>query len=469
MRTKGGIALAVLLLAAVAGLIARPASARNLSIGFADPVFVDKSAETRRFWFDRSAQTGASTVRLLTAWQDIAGPEPPADPMNPADPSYDFTILDGAVREASARGLRVMLTVGVAPRWAEGADRPPGAVRGSWKPDPTALGWFAVALATRYSGAYRPSGLFAQPLPAVTYYQVWNEPNLKTYLTPQWTATKRPSRRRPAAPAHYKGMLNSFYHSVKAVSPANVVVTGGTGPYGNERGRGHMRPLVFWRSMLCVRARRWKPLACRRRVRFDIAAHHPITGRPRRRAEFEGDATIPDLSRIAKIVSAGVREGVALPRRKHPLWATEIWWESNPPDANGVSVATQARWIAEALYLIWKERVETALLLQVRDSPVAAGIQSGVYFADGSPKPAAAVVRFPFATERRNRRTVLAWGRAPVSGEVTIEQLVDGAWLPRSSLDVAAGDVFRDSVEQRGPTEFRAVVGVHASPAFSQR
>ncbi len=86
---------------------------------------MDKSAETRRFWFDRSAQAGASTVRLLTAWQDIAGPEPPADPMNPADPSYDFTILDGAVREASARGLRVMLTVGVAPRWAEGADRPP--------------------------------------------------------------------------------------------------------------------------------------------------------------------------------------------------------------------------------------------------------------------------------------------------------------------------------------------------------
>ena len=469
MRAKGGIACAVLLLAATAGLFARPASARDLSVGFADPVFVDKSADTRRFWFDRSAQAGASTVRLLTAWQDIAGPEPPADPMNPADPSYDFAILDGAVREASARGLRVMLTVGVAPRWAEGADRPLDAVRGSWKPDPTALGSFAVALATRYSGAYRPPGLFAQPLPAVTYFQVWNEPNLQTYLAPQWTAAKRPNRRRPAAPAHYKGMLNSFYRAVKAVSPANVVVTGGTGPYGNERGRGHMRPLVFWRSLLCVRARQWKPLACRRRVRFDIAAHHPITGRPRRPAEFEGDATIPDLSRIAAIVSAGVRGGVALPKGKHPLWVTEIWWESNPPDPNGVSVATQARWIAEALYLIWRERAEMALLLQVRDSPVAAGIQSGAYFANGSPKPAVAALRFPFATERRNGRTVIAWGRAPAGGVVTIEQLVDGAWLPRSTINVAAGDVFRTALEQPGRAEFRAVVGIHTSPAFSQR
>ena len=51
-----------------------------------------------------------------------------------------------------------------APAWAEGPRRPSNAPRGTWRPDPVALGQFAEAAARRY--------------PQIRHWQVWNEPNL---------------------------------------------------------------------------------------------------------------------------------------------------------------------------------------------------------------------------------------------------------------------------------------------------
>ena len=119
-----------------------------------------------------------------------------------------------------------------APGFAEGPGRPSSATAGSWKPDAGAYGQFARAVAIRYSGSY-------EGLPRVRYYQAWNEPNLSMYLAPQYKG------KRSVAPEIYRRLLNSFYAGVKGVDRANVVITGGTAPYGDEPGGDRTRPLTF--------------------------------------------------------------------------------------------------------------------------------------------------------------------------------------------------------------------------------
>jgi hypothetical protein len=329
---------------------------------------------------------------------------------------------------------------------------------------------FATAVASRYSGVF-PPGPAGPPLPPVRYYQAWNEPNLYSYLAPQW------DRGRAASPAHYRRMLNAFYAAVNAVSADNRVLTAGTAPYGTRRGGNLMRPLRFWRALLCLRTRRSGKLAprkCPEPARFDIAAHHPITGAPRTRADHRDDAVIPDLRRLRRMIRIAERSGRVRPRTRHPLWVTEIWWESDPPDPAGVRVRKQARWIAEALYLIWRQGVRTAILLKIRDEPddplaSAGSLHSGVFYADATPKPSFSAARFPFVTHRLTRNRVVAWGRAPRTGRLVIERRGEQGWRPVRRLDVMAGETFKTSVRARGEGRLRAVVAGERSLSWYQR
>jgi hypothetical protein len=457
--------------ALLALVVAPTAHARGLEIGFADPLYASAAPQTRAVWLDRTLDASAQLVRIHLPWSAVAGPNPPASPSNPADPSYNFTLTDGAVQDASARGLNVLLTVGRAPTWAEGSGRPASAPPGSWKPDAEAFAGFARAVATRYSGSFDPPGL-TPLLPRVKYFQAWNEPNLDTYLTPQWNG------RKASSPARYRRLLNAFYPEVKTVHPDNVVVSAGTAPYGSRRGGARMKPLKFWRSLLCLKKRHGK-LKPRRRcsdpARLDVLAHHPITGNPRRRARHHGDATIPELRVIRRMLRKAERAGKVLPPGRRPLWVTELWWETNPPETfTKVSLRRQARWIDDALYLIWKQRFSAAILLQVRDDPYEPGdpfatLQSGVFFVDGSPKPSFKAVRFPFVTERRSPRHLTAWGKSPLSGALTIERKRHGKWHPLRRLQGTASGVFKTTVRVRGPAKLRARVGGVASLRWRQK
>ena len=60
---------------------------------------------------------------------------------------------------------------------------PPAAGR-RWKPSASAFGEFVHAVATRYSGHYRPAGSPAA-LPRVDFWAIWNEPNYGIDLAPQ--------------------------------------------------------------------------------------------------------------------------------------------------------------------------------------------------------------------------------------------------------------------------------------------
>jgi hypothetical protein len=399
------------------------------------------------------------------------------------------------VRDAAARGLAVMLTVNGTPTWAEGPGRPASAPPGSWKPNPSDLGNFMQAIAARYTGGFDPDGAAgpAAPLPAVKAVELWNEPNLEPWLSPQFEG------KIAVGADHYREMLNASYRGVKAVNPQMLVVTGGTGPFGDPPGGPYSsigartRPVEFWQRVFCVHSVKTKKRkkgkkgkkgatqgkfvstpGCAGRAMFDVFAHHAIDntgGGPHQSGPTRNDASTPDLGRVVRVLRAAERMGTALPGG-HPVWVTEFWWDSNPPNPSGAPLGVQARWIEESLYLFWKAGASAAINFIIRDTDerptVRAGYQSAPFFIDGRPKPALTAFRFPFVTERINKQVLRAWGKAPAAGKLAIQRKQGGRWVAIRKIQVGKGDVFVARLRLRGKQLLRATVGGSQSLVWKQ-
>ncbi|MGE5857272.1 MAG: hypothetical protein ACM31K_02160, partial [Solirubrobacterales bacterium] len=181
--------LALLAALGLLALLALPSAApaqRGLTTGLTGvDQYQSGDPASRALWFDRTVDAGAGIVRLSIEWRSVA----PQRPANPTDPNaYNLSSIDGAVRDARARGVQVLITVNSAPRWAEGPGRPASLPEtSSWKPNPADLANFMQAVAARYTGGFDPDGPGGQPpLPAVQALQVLNEPNQDAWLAPQF-------------------------------------------------------------------------------------------------------------------------------------------------------------------------------------------------------------------------------------------------------------------------------------------
>jgi hypothetical protein len=453
-----GVAAAICLI--VSGESAQ--ASRPLTTGFAESRYQSADAPVRAEAFDQTIQAKAGLVLLNVSWRSITSGTP-ANASSPADPAYNFANVDAAVRDASARGLTVVLAPTQAPAFAEGSGRPANADPGAWRPDPGQFGQFAIALAARYSGSFTPAGSGA-PLPRVKYFQAWTEPNLANHLAPQYDSDGS-----SVGPGLYRSLLNAAYAGIHQVHGDNVVITGATGPYGDTAGPnvGRTRPVAFWREVLCVAGRKaLKPKPCPVKANFDIFAHNPIntSGGPRRSAVHPDDASTPDLKNLVKVLGASEKHHLTGTGGRHPVWATEIWWESSPPDkTQGVPLGTQARYIEEALYVLYKQGARVVVNLQLRDTPTKpqpmGETATGILFKNGSPKPSYTAFRFPFVADRKGKDRILAWGRAPVSGKLVIERRDHGHWRRAASLHVSASQVFRRRLPARGTSVLRARVG----------
>jgi hypothetical protein len=479
----GRLGRAALLAAALLiGVFAGPgvASAKSgLLMGFSDGLYVSADPAERATWLDRTVDSNAGIVLIGVSWSNIAGSARPLDPSNPASASYDFSAIDAGVRDAEARRLRVLLNIWGAPTWAEGAGRSATALAGTWKPNPSDLADFAQAVASRYSGGFDPPGA-APPLPAVQALEIWNEPNLNGFLTPQYEGTTAVSV------DLYRKMLNASYAAVKAVSPQTRVLAAGAGPYGDPPGgvpeRRRTRPVLFWQQVLCVhpvggKAKKKKKVkyvrtaGCPAPARFDIFGFHAIntSGGPLRSAINPNDASSADLDRVARVLRGAERAGTVLPGR-HPIWTTEMWF-----DVLKTSVPL-ARWDQQALYLLWKEGASVVINFTIRDSTSDAGdigpevgpARSGIFFADGRPKPAYTAFRFPFVTERIDKRRLLAWGKAPAGGKLVIQRRQRGRWIAAKKLKVGQGAVFTAKLPLRGKQRLRAKVAGERSLVWKQ-
>ena len=332
------------------------APARPLMLGTADPGYASSDASHRDRVLDATVGAKAGVVRISAFWFAIAPTEPLplTDRTDPRNPAYDWERLDAAVRDAKSRGLEVILTLQRAPRWAEGPDEPAGLAQGVWKPDPVAFGDFAQAVATRYSGDFAPNPL--QPtvkLPRVRYYQAWNEANLRNHLMPQYEGAT------PVSVEMYRDLLNEAYDGINAADSSATVVAAGTAPLQSNTATDRTGPLTFWRKLLCLSAGlQATPCPGGEKAKFDVFDHHPITFRDPDVPGTGDSVLISDFDDLTEVWRAAESRGTVAPGRR-PMWTTEIYWETNPPEVGpgAVSPSKAAEYLQRAIRSLYLDGV----------------------------------------------------------------------------------------------------------------
>ena len=258
------------------------------------------------------------------------------------------------------------------------------------------------------------------------YWQLWNEPNAGRELFPQFRGSASVS------PGIYRRMLATFTPAVRNVDPENVVIAGGTAPFGHRSPDIQVTPpMRFMRELLCMSRKPPYHATCRTRVPFDVWGHNPYTnGGPTHRAHGADDVSLGDLGRMNALLRAAVRTGHI--NAAHPVrfFVTEFSWDTSPPDPRGVPLGLHARWVAQALYEMWRSGVSLVTWFRLRDDPLrTSAYQSGLYFYGGKgldadkPKPALEAFRFPFVAFRRSGG-LFVWGRTP--GGTPEQLLVEG-------------------------------------------
>jgi hypothetical protein len=423
--------------------------------------------------FNQTAASGARFVVLFVHWAEISPQPPPTgtDPANPANPEYRWDNLDEAVRGAAAHGLTVVLSVGAgggAP-WADGPRRPPGVIPGTWRPSATAFGAFVKAVARRYSGTFNPG---TGTLPRVRYFQAWSEPNLDIDLAPAWVRVGR--QWVAESPIIYRGLLNAAYAAVKSIHSSNVVITGGTAPYGDYPGGHRVPPVVFVRELLCLHGEQLKPERCPNPAHFDILDHHPYSvAGPWWRAINRNDVALPDMWKLRRVVAKAQTTGRALPRGQKRLWVLEFAWDSSPPDSTATPMNTWEHWMEESFYVLWSQGVTAEAWFLVRDLPCTPSCdvfyRSGIYFVSNQPKPGFEAFRFPFVVEPAGGGRAVLWGITPDRGTVLVQLRRGGRWHTIATFGRKAHAIFTTTIRLSGRPWLRARVGDETSVTWQFR
>jgi hypothetical protein len=443
----------VMALAALGGWATPAAGVDRFDVGLTDPSEAGFGEVDPAGAYDAARAANSRVIRIPVAWFAIAQTEP-ANPKAPEDPAYEWGNLDGRVREIVNRGMEPLLSIYGTPSWAR-TSKSYGTTRSTPRPEDFAA--FAEAAARRYTGA-------TAGLPRVRYFQLWNEPNLGTYLDPSDSVDQ------------YRAMVNAAYAAIHGVSAANRVVAGGLAPYASSK--DDIAPLRFMRELLCMSGGSHPHATCTKTISFDIWSHHPYTtGGPNHSAAARDDVSLGDLPEMHRLLQAADHAGHVKPG-KPDFWITEFSWDTKGPDPDGVPLARHARWVAQAFYNMWRSGVSLCVWFQLRDNPKGTFTwgqtwQSGLYFrttekyAQEKAKPVRQVLRFPFVALPEGGGARI-WGRTPTNGaaSVTIERRSGSKWLRVTSLKAGAYGVFNRRLSGNSGALLRARVGSDASVPF---
>lgn len=449
-----------LVVAAVLGVLALtgPGTAKSapplLETGFFDP---NASAggpggvgyASESLAYSRSRRAGATIVRIPVFWERT----------EPNRGNYNWGELDRQVGTAVANHLKPLLVLQSAPRWAEQGSYGRTYRAGVNNPRPSDFGNFAAAVAARYNGILQPR---------VRLFQAWNEPNNSFFFQPQF------ENGRPVSPDLYRELVNAMAGSVKSVHADNLVVAGGSSPFGRT---GTVAPLVFMRRLLCLS--NTNKVNCGSRTRFDIWAHHPYTsGGPTHTSYRPNDVQIGDLPRMRRALLAARRGGrIETGQGKVRFWVTEFSWDTKPPDSRGVPSVRHARWVSEALYRMWLSGVSLVTWTQLRDYPFPAfAYQAGFYRWEAGldrfnkPKLSLRAFRFPFVAFRR-RGGIRVWGRSPTSESVhiVIQRKTSRGWVRLARVSPNSHGIFSRRIstsKTKGIVRARWVGGRQSSVPF---
>jgi polysaccharide biosynthesis protein PslG len=268
---------------------------------------VDPSKRQRSLELLRAA--GVGYIRQQLPWEQIE-PTAKGDYVDPTYGGSTWSKFDDIVDRAQALGLQVVLRLDTSPRWA----LPPGAPDGLGPPIRYTDYWdFVEAVATRYRGR-------------VLAYQVWNEPNLSI----EWGG------RAPSA-ADYARLLAGASERIKRADPNALVLMAALAPTLTEDASAR-NDLLYLQELYDAGARG--------SVDALTVQAYGLRGGPDDPRVDRSDVT---FSRPRLVREVMLRNGDA----DHPLWATEVGWNVNPPDLaeqrfGRVTPTLQARYTVRA-------------------------------------------------------------------------------------------------------------------------
>jgi len=236
----------------------------------------------------------------------------------------------------------------------------------------------------------------ARLLPSFDQIIVGNEPNLNRFWLPQFA----PDGSNASAPA-YLSLLAQTYDALKAVDPTVTVWGGALAPRGSDRPDG-IRPTSSPTAFIQAMGAAYRASGRARPV-MDGLAFHPYPDNSSQSPDFPHPrSTSIGLADYGKLVTllGQAFDGTAQPGSSLPILYDEFGIESAIPEGKrslytGTEPATtkpvderqQAAAYDLGLRLAFcQPTVEGILLFHSQDETALPSWQSGVYYADGTPK-----------------------------------------------------------------------------------
>lgn len=247
---------------------------------------------------------------------------------------------------------------------------------------------------------------------------VGNEPNLNRFWLPQFGLDGT-----SAAPAAYLALLAQTYDAVKAASPAVRVWGGALSPRGADRPAGS-RPTHSPTRFIQELGAAYRAGGRTAPVMDGFVLHPYPDNSSQPPATAHPNTTTIGIADYDKLVAllGQAFDGTAQPGSTLPVLYGEFGVEtqipeakaalytgSEPPATKPVSEEVQAQYYRQALALAFCQPTVAGLLLFLtRDERSLAGWQSGVYYADGTPKTS-----LPRVGEALDRAAGGSIGRCP--------------------------------------------------------
>jgi len=390
----------MLVLAAAICALAVPSVARAsgpMFVGAVEIAPLQTNMVTAKAKVDLAKLAGFDALRIVVFW----GPGRAS-----VVPEWDLQVLKNAAAAAQLDGIRLIVSVSnynsrTTPRTARDRQQ------------------FAIYTAT-----------LARELPSVTDFIVGNEPNLNLFWLPQFTKptyktvtkkvrvkgklvkkkfkvmTKPPQ---DAAANGYTALLAQTYDSLKAVNPLINVIGVALSPRGGDNPNGKRQthsPTTFLLDMgKAYRSlHRHKPL-------MDAFAMHPYLEKSSLPPTFAHPKSksigLADYNKLVGVLKKAFK-GTAQPASTLPIVYDEFGVQSKIPSAktsqyfnlrsrpakDAVSETTQAAYYKQALQMAYcQPNVMGMLLFHVSDERNAKAWQSGLFYADDTPKSSLDPVR----------------------------------------------------------------------------
>ena len=376
---------------------------------------------------DQLQRLGVDRVHVYMHWSDVApAPTSPHRPsFNATDPAAypaaGWSVYDTIVRGIQARGMTIDLAlVPPPPAWASGKGAPDPSTQPEWRPSAPEYGQFVRAVAIRYSGHYLPAGA-SRPLPRVSFWSIWNEPNLGTELAPQAV----PHSQVEVSGNLYRGLVDAAWSALKDTGHGrDTILIGEIAPAGATFGDAPglfaaMAPLRFLRALYCVDAS-YRPLRGAAAIARScpttaagsdaFAAAHPGLFHASGFADHPyaqglppnaGTPSEPDYAELADVPNLeralDTLQRVYGSHTRFPIWSTEYGYQTTPPDTEPgtVNATVAAYYLNWSEYLTWLDprlrSYDQYLLMDNTAGVFATGLQS----AGGVPKPGFFAYRMP--------------------------------------------------------------------------